>query len=911
MKNVNKIFLLFMFVAFSAFAFGQTTVSGTVTDKELGETLPGVTVVVKGTTAGAITGLNGKYTIEVPSGAETLVFTYIGMITQEVSVTGGEINVALEQDQNELSEVVVVGVADIVKDRNTPIAVSNITASEIQNLIGTKELPEVLNNTPSIYATKSGGGFGDARINVRGFDSKNTAIMINGMPVNDMENGIVYWSNWAGLTDVTSAIQVQRGLGSSKLAISSVGGTINIITNSANKRKGGSFSATYGSDNYMKYTGAYNTGLTKSGFSASVLLSRWSGDGFVDGTMGQGWTWFLSAGYKINAKHNLMFTATGAPQWHHQRSYANPLSTYINYSDDAGEPNIKYNSDWGYLDGEEFSWRRNFYHKPIASLNWEWDLNSSSKLSTVLYGSWGRGGGSGPIGRINGDREYYSQFYDADGLVRFDDIVTWNSGGTVADFGDDRTDGSPYTNDRSTGFSRRASMNSHDWYGVIANYHNDINDNLSIDLGFDLRTYTGYHYRIVNDVLGADQYFDNRDINNPDRTILPGDFVDVDPSWNPFVNITDQAKIEYYNVGNVRWEGIFGQIEYSTDVFSVFAQGGASYQQFQRIDYFVYPRDDDGDGVDEPQESDWNNLLGGNIKGGFNYNINDNHNVFINAGYYAKQPLFDAVFLNFSNTVNDDLQNEGIFGLELGYGLRYDNTTVKLNLYQTTWSDRFIQQSATFDVNNTPDNFDDDVRGYANLYGIKEIHRGVELEAKTEVGPVKFFGMFSVGDWFYGADVSAPYFDEDNNAIPGAEEKTLYIEGVKVGDAAQLTARIGANYNVFDGLFIDANYFYADKLYAAIDPTAYEDPDGSSEALQLPSYGLVDAGIMYRYTINSKMRLSLRFNMNNVLDNHYISESWTNILAEDGDETWNGVNTSNNVYFGWGRTWNVSLKFEF
>ena len=59
--------------------------------------------------------------------------------------------------------------------------------------------------------------------------------MINGMPVNDMENGAVYWSNWAGLSDITSAMQVQRGLGASKLAIASVGGTINVVTNSSEK----------------------------------------------------------------------------------------------------------------------------------------------------------------------------------------------------------------------------------------------------------------------------------------------------------------------------------------------------------------------------------------------------------------------------------------------------------------------------------------------------------------------------------------------------------------------------------------------------------------------------------------------------------------------------------------------------
>ena len=116
--------------------------------------------------------------------------------------------------------------------------------------MGTQEFPEILANTPSVYATKAGGGFGDSRINIRGFDQRNIAIMVNGMPVNDMENGAVYWSNWAGLSDVTSAMQVQRGLGSSKLAISSVGGTINVLTRTADMKEGGTILTGFGNANY-------------------------------------------------------------------------------------------------------------------------------------------------------------------------------------------------------------------------------------------------------------------------------------------------------------------------------------------------------------------------------------------------------------------------------------------------------------------------------------------------------------------------------------------------------------------------------------------------------------------------------------------------------------------------------------
>lgn len=102
-------------------------------------------------------------------------------------------------------------------DRKTPVALSVVTAKEIEEKLSTQEFPEVLKSLPSVYATKEGGALGDGRINLRGFETENIAVMVNGVPVNEMEWGGIYWSNWAGLSDVTRFIQVQRGLGAQRL----------------------------------------------------------------------------------------------------------------------------------------------------------------------------------------------------------------------------------------------------------------------------------------------------------------------------------------------------------------------------------------------------------------------------------------------------------------------------------------------------------------------------------------------------------------------------------------------------------------------------------------------------------------------------------------------------------------------
>lgn len=153
----------------------------------------------------------------------------------------------------DIEEVILKGVTDIAKDRKTPVAVSTVKAAQIVERLGNQELPEILNTTPSVYATKSGGGFGDSGLVMRGFESRNIAVMVNGMPVNDMEGGTVYFSNWTGLSDVTSTMQVQRGLGSSKLAIASVGGTVNFLTRSADMKQGGVIRLGVGNNDYLKH----------------------------------------------------------------------------------------------------------------------------------------------------------------------------------------------------------------------------------------------------------------------------------------------------------------------------------------------------------------------------------------------------------------------------------------------------------------------------------------------------------------------------------------------------------------------------------------------------------------------------------------------------------------------------------
>lgn len=287
------------------------------------------------------------------------------------------------------------------------------------------------------------------------------------------------------------------------------------------------------------------------------------------------------------------------------------------------------------------------------------------------------------------------------------------------------------------------------------------------------------------------------------------------------------------------------------------------------------------------------------------------HNIYANAGYYSKQPLFDAVYINFGNNLNPDLQNEQVIGTEIGYGFRSSFFSANVNLYRTSWADRFESDGAVFNA-ETPQ----EIRGTANLYGITQVHTGLEIDFTGRISDkLGFNGMMSIGNWEYDGDVEATYFDNDQSPIldenGNPQTATLALDGVKVGDAPQFTASIGADYEIIEGLGVDANYRYVDNLYADFDAT---DALGEEnfEALKLPSFGLVDAGASFRLPIGkNNNNLNFRVNVNNVFDTMYISEADTNLLAGPGDETYDGVNVNNRVYFGFGRTWNAGVTFNF
>ncbi len=181
--------------------------SGKIIDSENKEALIGASIIVK-SGVGTVADVNGNYSIKLPKGDYNMVVSMIGYsnFKQRIKLVGNKI-LDINLENNVLTEVEVV--ADMAKIRETPVAFSSISATKIQEELGGRDISMIANTTPGAYASTSGGGSGDSRVTIRGFDQRNIAVMVDGVPVNDMENGAVYWSNWSGLSDITRSMQIR------------------------------------------------------------------------------------------------------------------------------------------------------------------------------------------------------------------------------------------------------------------------------------------------------------------------------------------------------------------------------------------------------------------------------------------------------------------------------------------------------------------------------------------------------------------------------------------------------------------------------------------------------------------------------------------------------------------------------
>ncbi|MDP9076186.1 MAG: TonB-dependent receptor [Bacteroidota bacterium] len=860
-------------------------VTGKLLDAQTKEPLIGATIAVKDVKRATVAALDGTFKINVPEGSTTLVFTYIGYITKELTITGADLGtITMDPVSASVKEVTVTANPSLAIDRHTPIAASSVGKVYIEEKGAGAEFPELLKAAPGVMTSKGGGGYGDSRVNIRGFSSNNVALLINGIPVNDVEAGKIYWNDWAGLADVTTSMQVQRGLGASKVAVPSLGGTINITTKSTELQEGGTISQSIGTFNSYKTVLSYSTGLTDKGWSTSFLLSRSQGDGYAPGLYYTGYSYFANISKVLSPTQTLSFNFMGATQNHGQRYTFNTIGTYR-----SSPLGIRYNSDYGYLNGQLLSAEQNYYNKPLASLNHSWKIDETSSLATVVYGSWG----TGAARYLAGTNTTLTPGNGTANVPRTGDIYSPIDFNAIVKSNVANADGSSSRYFQNT-------VNNHQQYGILSAYKKKLGD---IDLlaGIDGRYYRGEHFYQMDDLLGGSYIADirNNSVTSPSGNIN-------DP--NAHIGVGDKFNNDYtYQVAS---EGAYVQAEYNKNDLSAFVTVAASNTGNRRIDYFNYT-------TGSPDAtSKWVNFLGYQAKGGANYNIDAHNNIFANIGYIQRAPLVANIFLDKDNDLNPNAKPEKLMSYELGYGFVSSMFSANVNLYRSTYKDRAKTSVLTDQTDNS--------LYTVNISGINEVHQGVEVDAKFRpINAVTLSGSLSIGDFHYTSNTGPTQITSDKGKT--LNQDALLLKGLKVGEfgtsntSAQTTAALGLDVQVLPKVKVGANYNFYGRYYASFDPskittTQQQQKDGSILPFtnyQLPNFSTLDLNVVYRFKF-AGLDASFIANVYNVLNTAYVADAFeTGIPANAAAYSFPTRISNMGVWYGSPRTYMTTLKINF
>ena len=931
--RLNAVFAVLVALCASDLAAQQ---AATITGRVTGEGGAGVasaqvvvTHEVTGVQTGALSGNDGGFVVEGvrPGGPYTVEVIMIGYGRQSATGVSLEAGQSLALDFSLSQEAIAFDALEVfatrAQDRQTPVAFTNVSKTQIQNQLGSRDLPMVLNVTPSVYATQQGGGAGDARINVRGFNQRNTAVMINGVPVNDMENGWVYWSNWDGLGDAATSIQLQRGLSAVNLATPSIGGTINVITDPAAEGAGLMYKQEFGQgsldenggwglgNNMLKETLVVNTG-PMGAFAATGSVVRKTGSGMYTGFVGgdatwtDAWAYYLATSFQLSPSNRLEAYAVGAPQRHGQNLYKLNLASldpdFARSLDgfDAGafdkfpevgrgrSPNVapvsasydgtQYNStgpDAGQRDRFNSGYlneRENYFHKPQVNLNWYSFFGDGLSLSTVGYYSGGRGGGTGTYGSLRWNYDYGQRFADWDATI---DRNRSNSTG-------------------SRGILRN-SVNNQNTLGAISKLRKSFEGGLTTEVGVDWRTANIEHYREVRDLLGGSYYND----------CFRGCSSDFWTEAQENRGLGD--KIAYHNENTVNWLGAYAQAEKTTTGGSLYGMVGWAQNSYTFVDFFR--RDASTNGYRTLESG---NIGGYQIKGGAVRNLDDEWSVFGNAGIVSKVPIFDGVIDDNNGTLHDDPQNEDFRSFEVGTQYRSSSRAVSLdiNLYHTVWRNR-TERGFVRDLGGI-----EGVDGLVTLLGVDARHMGIEAEAAYQ--PSNLFRVdaaISIGNWKYLEDATGFYRADDQSTE--SVYLDFYIEGLKVADAPQRQMALSASIFPTDGAYLSlVGRFFGDH-FADFNHLNRSNPaEKGIQSWQPPGYSVFD--LHASYSLGSVLPvanggdLRLFANVYNLLDTVYIQDavdaSQYNNYDEDGD-----VHDADSaeVFLGYPRNLNVGFQIVF
>jgi hypothetical protein len=913
---LSMFFSLFLSIGINA----QNVVKGIVTDSDSQNPLQGVLVTVLSTTSNQTTGIDGVFNLKnVPNGSYIVELKLIGYETQNfpIEISGKTIDLGTILFYKNIIEDLDLSLITITDDQlnDDGVAADNIAG--------------LLQATQDVFLRTAAFEFSSSFFSIKGLDSGNGKVLINGIEMNKLFDGRAQWSNWGGLNDVLRNQEFNNGLSASNFTFGGILGSTNINTRASQQRPGTRISYASSNRSYVhRMMATHSTGILEDGWAFTFSGSRRAAnEGFNDGSSYDAYSLFGSIEKKINNKHSINFTSIFAPNI---RGKSSPNTQEVYDLKD-----IRYNEYWGYLNGRKTNSRVEETEEPILMLNHYWDVTENTSIYTNVAYQFGKNGNSRLDfnGGANPSPVYYQNLpsffvrnenlegaYES--LQNFQDNgqIDWNriydANITNASVGiqnayvlyEDRID------DKQ--FSVNSILNS------------QINNNISLNAKLEYRRLRSSNFAEVMDLLGGIGYLD---IENFGET--PNQQQNNLAEPNRIVGVGDKFRYNF---------------NFNSDVTSAFLQ---SQFKYNKVDFFAaasisrttHQRDglyqNGGFPTNSLGLSEKLNFTNFGLKGGATYKITGRHLLDANVAFMTQAPTIRNSFSNSreNNNVVENLQSEKIFSADASYILRSPIITSRITGFYT-----YIQD-ATEIAFYFADGIGGDNTAFVQevLSGVDKKHLGVEFGLEAQVTPtIKLKGAASIGQYTYDNNPNIYLTSEDNSQtqIAGFTNGSKNFGDSKLKDlrlaaGPQSAYSVGFEYrdpdywffgataNFFSNIFVDvAPLNRSSNFYTDADGLPFNDydPELARELLQqerFDDYMVVNLMGGKSWKIGDKF-ISVFATVNNLLNQEYKSGGFeqgrnANFRQLRDDKALDTPVFGNKYWYGRGTTYflNVNLRF--
>jgi len=871
MRRRSRSGLVFLLLCFNfILTYGQN-ISGKLVDNQTGNPHSGLMLTLENTNNVVFTNNSGNFIfVNVPSGNYNL----LAKVSDQLFIIS---TFEYKSGDKDLGEIKFTAPVSTNENEFSVIDISDLAGIENEN----DNFSSALSAGRDVFVNAAAYNFSTGRFRPRGYFNEDSEIYMNGMPMNDQDDGRVLWTAWSGLNDVVRVQTPVINLAANDYMFGGIGGGTIVDMRASSQRKQKKAVYSFSNRTYAhRAMFTYSSGLTEKGWAVTLAASQRLGNGYIDGTYFQGTSYFASIDKKLNDKHSLNFVIFGTPQVR-GRALATVQEVY-----DLTDNNY-FNAVWGYQNGEVRNSREYRINQPVAMIRHDFKISKSTNLTTTIGTQWGTFASTNldwyqaPDPRADYYRKLPSFVTDPETKALLSEQYKSNPDKLLVDWHGmyaananrlytvNNVDGIP-GNNKTGKLAAYVSIAEHfdnEKLSLNSIITSVLNKKLILTGGVQALKETVHNYRKLDDLLGADFYInydkfaDQLVLANPDA---------IQNDLNKPNGLVREGDIYNYNFDLItsKYSG-WTQLVYTGAKFDFYGAVSLTSQSFNREGFMrngKFP--DNSYGLGEAT-----NFLNYGVKGGITYKINGRNYIVANGSYRTRAPFAsDALLSNRTrHQVVDNLTSEKILAGEVSYLLRDPEFKGRLTAFYTDFKDQLNNITFYLDTDQTFGNFTTNGIGKRHI----GIEGGFEKKINTRIS-LNFAG--SIGQFIYTTRPIAT-ITYDNSTLQ--TQQTVYYKNYYVTGMPQTAGTVGFSYNSSRYWFFNVNFNYFANHYVEMNPlrrtelaVADISPTFQKELYEsiigqekLPAGYVIDIFCGKSWRLKSNKFLAVNLNLGNILNN--------------------------------------------